>query len=214
MRDILLIDKPRDCTSYDVIRILKRKLRGTKMGHAGTLDPMATGLLIILLGTATKKFAEFQKLPKEYVAEISFGAKTDTWDADGKIIFECNQPFRLEAKVLKVLLDKMHGEILQQPPIYSALKVDGVRAYKTARRGGSPELQPRKAHVYAAEILGIGERTAKILFRVSSGTYIRSLASELGEQTGYGAYLSALRRTKIGEYKVEDAKLPEEIDLE
>ena len=210
---ILLVDKPKGWSSYDVIRFLKRKFGGIKIGHAGTLDPMATGLLVILLGDATRKFGEFQKLPKEYVATLEFGKETDTFDAEGRVIWEYGEEIEVNREHLEKTLGEFRGEIMQTPPTHSALKIGGRPAYKLARAGEAPEMMPRKVFVYEARILNIGsaDKTAEILFLVSSGTYIRSLARDIGRALGYGAHLSALRRTKIGDFSAERAKLPENI---
>lgn len=212
MRGILLVDKPKGWSSYDVIRFLKRKflLKG-KIGHAGTLDPMATGLLIILLGDTTRKFAEFQRIKKEYIATLEFGKETDTFDAEGKIVREYGGEIKIIRDEVEKILAKFHGEIMQTPPAHSALKMGGQPAYKLARRGESPEMALRKVFVYEAKVLNVSGKNAEILFSVSSGTYIRSLARDIGRELGYGAYLSVLRRTKIGDFSVEQAKLPENI---
>lgn len=212
MHGILLLDKPKGWSSYDVIRFLKRKflLKG-RIGHAGTLDPMATGLLIILLGDATRKFAEFQKMKKEYIATLEFGKETDTFDAEGKVVREYAGDIKISHGELEKILAEFRGEILQTPPAHSALKIGGQPAYKLARRGKSPEMQPRKVFIYEAKVLSVAGETAEILFSVSSGTYIRSLARDIGRELGYGAYLSVLRRTKIGDFSVEQAKLPEDV---
>lgn len=211
MHGILLVDKPKGWSSYDAIRFLKRKFGFKKVGHAGTLDPMATGLLIILLGEATGKFAEFQKMKKEYIATLEFGKETDTFDAEGKVVREYAGDIKISHGELEKILAEFRGEILQTPPAHSALKIGGRPAYKLARAGESPVMRPRKVFVYEAKILNVSDKTAEILFSVSSGTYIRSLAQNVGQQLGYGACLTALRRTKIGGFSAEQAKLPENI---
>ena len=208
-----MLDKPKGWSSYDVIRFLKQKSGFQKIGHAGTLDPMATGLLIILLGDATKKFAEFQKMRKEYIATLEFGKETDTFDAEGRVVHEYAGNAEISRDELEKALAEFRGEIMQIPPAHSALKIGGQPAYKLARRGESPEMAPRKVFIYEAKILNIGstDKTAEILFSVSSGTYIRSLAHDIGKKLGFGAYLSALRRMKVGDFSVEFAKSPENI---
>jgi tRNA pseudouridine55 synthase len=207
---ILLVDKPTGVSSYDVIRILKKKFPGQKIGHAGTLDPMATGLLIVLLGKATKRFDEFQGVQKEYIADITFGQKTDTYDADGKVIWEYGKPFGIDTKTLEEVLMHFTGTFDQTPPAHSAVKINGKRAYELARKEKEVMLSPRPITVYESELLSIEGKTARVRFLVSSGTYIRSLAYDIGEKFGVGAYLSALRRTKIGEYSIAGAKKPED----
>ncbi|KKQ35847.1 MAG: tRNA pseudouridine synthase B [Candidatus Nomurabacteria bacterium GW2011_GWB1_37_5] len=177
-----------------------------KIGHAGTLDPMATGLLVVLLGDATKKFAEFQKLKKEYEAVIEFGKKTDTYDKEGKIVFDYDKSFEINQEQVEKALNNFVGKINQVPPPHSAVKVSGRRAYDLARAGKKFELAPKQVEVYEAKILRIKDKRLWINFTVSSGTYIRSLAHDLGEMLGYGAYLTELRRTKIGDYDVKDAE--------
>ncbi|MFA5737091.1 MAG: tRNA pseudouridine(55) synthase TruB [Candidatus Paceibacterota bacterium] len=203
---IILIDKPLDWTSADVVRLLKRKLRPKKIGHAGTLDPKATGLLIILLDEATKKFAEFQKFPKVYEAEIEFGQKTDTYDSEGKTIFRYQKSFFIDRDRLEKELKLMIGKQKQTPPTFSAVKINGQRAYNLARAGKNFELKSKKIEIYEACLLELQDKLAKVRFSVSSGTYIRSLAYNLGEALGVGAYLKNLRRVVIGEYKITEAQ--------
>jgi len=213
---LLLIDKPTGPSSYDVIRQLKRNLFKTKVkiGHAGTLDPLAEGLLIILIGRATKKFDEIQKLPKEYLATIKFGRRTDTFDRSGKITWRYNREFSIDPIKLKKLIKKLNNKIINQtPPAFSALKVNGVRAYKLARSGQLVKIKARKASIYEAEIVKIGRKSAKIRFLVSSGTYIRSLADDIGKKLGYGGHLWSLKRTKIGSFYISDAKIPSRASL-
>lgn len=231
MDGILLIDKPKGWSSFDVIRKLRvtlaaqqatrnkqhagnSKKRPPKMGHAGTLDPMATGLLIVLVGKATKKQDQFMKQDKRYEAEITLGATSTTDDAEGTITSskqqaagskgekEIEQP-TLE-KVQKVL-EQFTGDIEQVPPQYSAVKVGGKRAYKTARSGGATELKARNVAIHSLELKEYAYPLLRVSCYVSSGTYIRSLARDIGEELDTGGYLSQLRRTKIGEYSVEDA---------
>jgi len=203
---ILLIDKPAGWSSYDVIRVLKREFAGEKIGHAGTLDPMATGLLVALVGEETKRFAEFQRYDKEYEAVVEFGAATDTYDREGRVVARYPGELKLDRTALTRALEKLSGDILQVPPPYSAAKVKGVRAYRLARKGETPALAPKRVEIYRAELAKIEGTRAHLRFLVSSGTYIRSLAHDLGERLGYGAHLVALRRTRIGPYRVEDAR--------
>lgn len=235
MNDILLIDKESGWTSNDVVTVLKKKLNPNpkkklgqnekkfRIGHAGTLDPFATGLLLIMIGDATKKFSELQNLKKEYIAEIEFGKETDTYDIDGVATtqsleflngFNGGSPSLLEgtwgeASLTKILGKNFSGKILQTPPIYSALKVNGKRAYDLAREGKEiknwEESKKREVEIYEWEILNLDKNILKARFVVSSGTYIRSIAYDLGKLTGYGAYLKTLRRTKIGDYAVGNA---------
>lgn len=181
------------------------------MGHAGTLDPMATGLLIVLIGKATKKQDQFMKQAKRYEAEITLGATSTTDDAEGVIsntqhTTRNTQPGREE---IKNVLERFMEEIEQVPPQYSAVKVEGKRAYKTARSGGSTELKARNVTIHSLKLVKYTYPILQVSCYVSSGTYIRSLARDIGEELGVGGYLSGLRRTEIGEYSVENATSPE-----
>lgn len=212
---ILLIDKPKGLTSFGVIRELRKKLGVKKMGHAGTLDPLATGLLIIAVGKSTKQISEFMGLPKEYEVEIEFGKVSNTYDADGTLtpftstafpdasVFTDSQwcPKEKFAKVLP----QFTGEIMQMPPIFSALKVKGQRAYDLARTGQEVHLEPRKVTISEIEILDYSWPFVKLRVACSKGTYIRSLAHDLGQVLGCGGYVKELRRTKIGHYTVTNA---------
>lgn len=225
MDGILLIDKPKGWTSHDAVAKVRASLgkeQGTrnmehgkklKVGHAGTLDPMATGLLILLVGKATKQQDKFTKLDKEYEAEITLGATSTTDDAEGAIApgsmkYEVGSKKPSEKELRKVL-KQFTGEIEQVPPQYSAIKVGGKRAYKTARAGGSTELKPRRVTIYGFKNVEYEYPVIKFTVRVSTGTYIRSLARDIGEALETGAYLSGLRRTSIGSYSVKNAASPE-----
>jgi len=209
MNKMLLIDKPADWTSFDVVA----KIRGTartisgnkkiKVGHAGTLDPFATGLLIVLIGDETKKQDIYMKQDKEYEATLFLGATSTTGDPEGDITpQECEKPGQ---KAIVASLEALQGTISQTPPIYSAIKVDGKRAYKLAREGKMPVMKLREVRIIELRILNFEYPELKILVKCSSGTYIRTLAEDIGKSLGCGAYLTALRRTKIGKYNIEDA---------
>ncbi len=216
--NILLIDKPKGITSFDVIRILRKKLGIRKMGHAGTLDPMASGLMIIGINEGTKKMSEFLKLPKVYVANVLLGKKTDTGDMEGRVIEEADVPEISEEKIREVVAG-MVGKHSLHVPMYSAIKIGGRPLYKLARKKekGSELTEEEKniappikeMEVISARLLEIHCQgrtlTMKIEMEVSSGTYIRSLGEELGRRLGYPATLAGLRRTKIGEFLIEDA---------
>lgn len=209
-KNILLIDKEVGWTSNDVVRKLKGMLNRDevkKIGHAGTLDPFATGLLLIMLNEGTKKFDELQTLKKEYISEIEFGKVTDTFDVTGETVEEYKQEIILDKeKIEKILKEKFSGKISQIPPKYSALKIAGKRAYDLARQGKVVSLEPRVVEIYEFEILHIEKNVLLLRVVVSSGTYIRSLANDLGREMGVGAYCKSLRRTRIGEYDVQDAR--------
>lgn len=223
MDEFLLVDKPSGMTSFGAVarvrRVLsKREGKRVKVGHAGTLDPFATGLLIILAGKATKRSGEFLKLDKEYEAEICLGAVSTTGDPEGEITevvrdsgTRCKKPSREEVeRAVKSFL----GESMQRVPAFSAVKIQGRRAYDLARRGVAVEMPLRKIQVYKIEVLEYEWPKLVIRTEVSSGTYIRALGEDIGEKLGVGAYLTGLRRTKIGSYRVEDAKKLEEITEE
>lgn len=207
---MLLVDKPIGWTSFDVVNKVrfaikhKLKVRKIKVGHSGTLDPMATGLLIICTGKWTKGLQEFQGLGKEYTGEITVGATTATYD--GEADPENQKPYtHLTKEMILSQANEFQGPLNQVPPIFSAIKKDGVAAYHLARRGKDVELEPRKVVIHSFVIENIN--LPKISFRVncSKGFYVRSLAHDFGQELGTGGYLSALRRTAIGSYRVNDA---------
>ncbi len=272
---ILLVDKPAGMSSFGVVARVRRKLseeagffeikgkdgtwrkkrKKVKVGHTGTLDPFATGLLILLVGKETKRANEFLKLDKEYVATLRLGMVSTTGDIEGDLssfsdtvnnpsfrdaafsqpavageshLFlgrslrnglkkeDFSQPSRKELSPpsgdeVREVLGRFQGEILQTVPQYSAVKINGQRAYKLAREGKNVEMPRRKVKIYEIEILRYGWPELEIRCRVSSGTYIRALGEDIGEALGVGAYLTALRRTEVGEYRVEEAKTLEEI---
>lgn len=210
----MLIDKPKDWSSFDVVKKVRNLLRIKKVGHAGTLDPMATGLLVILLHNATKDFAQFQEYEKVYIAEITFGATTDTYDAEGQVVSEYTKEFALDKNQIEMLLQKYTGTLLQIPPVYSAVKINGKSAYTRARKGEVFEVQPKEVTVYKATLLSTEDSKIIVEYTVSSGTYIRSLAHDLGQEIGCGAYLSSLQRTRIGPYMLRDAKTIEGLKTE
>ena len=210
---VLLIDKPLNWTSFQVVNKLrwhirqKFNLKKIKVGHAGTLDPLASGLLIICTGSFTKKIDEYQGQIKEYTGEITLGATTPSYDMESEIdeIFSITH---ISEDLIYKTVNRFIGEIDQKPPMFSALKKDGVRLYDMAREGKIIEIALRKITINEFEITNIN--LPKVEFRVvcSKGTYIRSLAFDFGKALKSGAYLSKLRRTKIGEFNVENAKEP------
>lgn len=210
MSNILLIDKPSGITSFDVIRRLRRShlaANSRKMGHAGTLDPLATGLLIIGLDKATKQLADFMNLPKEYEVLIEFGKVSTTYDADGEISVKSERSALVEPpkKEFQDLLKKFIGKIQQMPPAFSAKRIRGKRAYDLARRGEKVKLSSREVTIYSIEILKWDWPLARLRIKCGKGTYIRSLAHDLGQELKCGAYVKELRRTAIGNFRVEDA---------
>lgn len=215
MNQILLIDKPSKWTSFDVVAKIRSVLRKDnpgeriKVGHTGTLDPFATGLLILLVGDATKKQGDYMKLDKEYVATLKLGYTSTTGDPEGEITKENikNEP---SLEDIEKVLDNYRGEIKQIPPAHSAIKVDGKRAYKLARAGEEVNLKPREVTIHSLNIMGYSYPELKLKVECSSGTYIRSLARDIGEELGVGAYLAGLRREKIGDYSIKEAHNIEE----
>ncbi len=205
---VALIDKPLRWTSTDVVRKINYALRHKgyrkiKVGHAGTLDPLATGVLLICIGKATKRVNELQAERKEYVAEVTLGATTPSFDMEHEV--DCTYPTdHITEEMIRQVLDSLCGERLQTPPIYSAKKIEGVRAYELARAGEQVEVRQALINIYSIEILSFEMPRLTIRVSCSKGTYIRSLASEIGVGLNSGAYLSALRRTKSGGYRVED----------
>jgi len=204
----LLIDKPRGITSFDVIRVLRKKLGIRKLGHAGTLDPLATGLMLIGVGEGTKKLTELIGLPKTYEAEILLGIKTDTGDLEGKVLKE-KEITTIDRSNLKGVLDSMKGVLKLPVPAYSAIKRGGEPLYKKARRGEKVETPIKEMEVREIALLEAfpddSRYVLKVRMDVSSGTYVRSVAEEIGRRLGVPATVRALRRTRIGEYCVKDA---------
>jgi tRNA pseudouridine55 synthase len=207
---VLLIDKPIHWTSFDMVRKLRGVLQIKKIGHAGTLDPLATGLLIICTGKFTKSINDYAAQEKEYTGQITLGAVTATYDLES----QPEQPkeyAHLTEKEIKAAAKKFVGEIEQMPPMYSAIKKDGVALYELARKGVEVELKARKVTIYQFDITRIELPLVEFKILCSTGTYIRSLANDFGAALGCGAYLSELRRTRIGAFSVEDAIPVEEV---
>jgi len=207
--ELLLIDKPIDWTSFDVVNKVRRLLSRHyhikfKVGHAGTLDPKATGLLLICTGGMTKQIERFMGLDKEYTGTFTLGAITPSYDSETEAIqvADCRL---LNAEVIHETAKKFTGNILQVPPVFSAKKIDGKRAYRYARKDQEIELPPVPVTISRFGITRIELPEVDFIVRCSKGTYIRSLARDFGEELGVGAYLSALRRTMIGDYDVRDA---------
>jgi tRNA pseudouridine55 synthase len=203
MDGLLLVNKPSGITSFDVIRRLRQITGVKKIGHAGTLDPMATGLMLLLIGSATKAAGVYSKLDKTYQAEINLGSKSSTGDAEGELTKVSNrQPKRAE---VETALGEFQGLIQQVPPIYSAIKIKGQEAFKRARRGEVIEMPSRLVTINSIKLDNYHYPLLKITADVSSGTYIRSLAEAIGENLETGAYLSGLVRTRVGKYRLEQA---------
>jgi tRNA pseudouridine55 synthase len=208
---VLLIDKPLQWTSFDVIRRIRHLIKVKKVGHAGTLDPLATGLLIICTGKFTKKINEYMAREKEYTGTFTLGAFTPTYDLESQP--ENFKPLEnISEEKIKNAANNFLGETMQVPPAHSAVKVEGKRVYELARKGEEVKLDARKIFIKEFEIAAI--ELPVVHFRVvcSTGTYIRSLANDFGEVLACGAHLSSLRRTRIGEFKIEDALSMQEFE--
>lgn len=201
---MLLIDKPLRWTSFDAVRKIRNAIRVKKVGHAGTLDPLATGLLIICTGKFTKKINEYMAREKEYTGTITLGATTPTYDLESE-----PRDFKslegITEELIRDTTSSFTGEIMQVPPAHSAIKIDGKRVYELARKGKEVKIEPRKVTISEFEITAI--ELPHVHFRVvcSTGTYIRSLANDFGAALGCGAYLSSLCRTRIGEFLLGEA---------
>jgi tRNA pseudouridine55 synthase len=213
MEGILLVDKPQGLTSHDVVQLARRKLDIRKIGHSGTLDPMATGLLILLVGRATKLASRFLRLSKEYRATIRLGIRTDTADTWGKLICERSCKDIDESRIIGAF-QRFKGRVTQIPPMYSALKYKGQRLYSLARKGIEVRRRPREVSIYNLEIIKFDLPFVTFVISCSAGTYIRSLCDDIGELLGCGACLQGLRRLKIGQFSIEDAIKPKEISPE
>ena len=204
---VLLVDKASDMTSHDVVAIARRALRGAgveKVGHGGTLDPLATGLLVLTIGKGTKIQDLLQAEDKEYVGTMTLGVMTDSQDADGQVV-ETRPVPEYAREQIDTAFSKFQGDFYQTPPMVSAIKKEGVPLYKLARQGKTVEREPRFVHVYAHEIQEV--RPPEIDFRVvcSKGFYVRTYAFDIGNELGCGAHLKALRRTRSGKFTLEHA---------
>lgn len=200
---VLLLDKPLGMTSNDALQKARRLYSAAKAGHTGTLDPLATGLLPLCFGEATKFSADLLDADKTYVARLKFGVATDSGDAEGQVI--ATRPVRFDEAQLQALLPRFTGDIEQVPPMHSALKRDGRPLYELARQGIEVERQPRAVTIHALELLEFAGDEAVLRVACSKGTYIRTLAIDLGEALGCGAHLIGLRRTEVGRLRLEQA---------
>lgn len=212
IQGILLVDKPAGWTSFDVVNYVRRivavsegkKPKHVKVGHTGTLDPFATGLLVLLIGKDyTRRAGEFSKLDKVYEVTIRLGAISTTGDPEGEITPVSDTVPDLDD--LQKAVDQFRGPIMQTPPIYSAIKVGGQRAYKLARAGKEVVMEPRPATIHRLEVTNYAYPEVQLVAGVSSGTYIRTLTEDLGHTLGTGAHTTALRRTTVGKFRIEDA---------
>ena len=202
---VLLVDKPEGPTSHDIVQVVRRALGVRRVGHTGTLDPFATGLLILCVGRATRLVEYFHSLSKTYSAVAELGVGTDTDDLTGKVTTRSDGWKTLEREDIERALDRLSGEQAQVPPAYSAKKIDGRRAYESARAGESVSLAPQTVRIHRITATGIELPEIEFEAEVSTGTYVRALARDLGHQLGCHAHLRSLRRTSIGPFSVRDA---------
>ena len=209
---MLFINKQPGPTSHDIVDEVRKITGVKKVGHAGTLDPFAEGLLIVLVGRSeTKRQAEFMGLDKVYEATLVLGAETDTLDITGKIKNTDKTPEQPTLDQIEKVLKNFEGKIKQTPPIFSAKKIKGKKAYELARKGEKPKLKPKEVNIEYIKILEYNWPELKIKTKVSSGTYIRALARDIGRELDTGAYLSKLKRTSIGKFKLKDAQTIEDL---
>lgn len=207
----VIIDKPRGVTSFSMVSLVRRLSGVRRVGHAGTLDPLATGVLPVAIGPAARLIEYLDGEPKTYVARLRFGITTDTYDAEGEVTSSRDASGVREEDVRQVLPEFI-GDIEQKPPLYSALKVAGKPLYRYAREGADVEVQPRRVHIDSIELLTFGGTEAEIEVRCGKGTYIRSLAHDVGERLRCGAHLAELRRTESGGFRIDDAFSPRELE--
>ncbi len=214
MDGIIIINKPKNCTSHDIVRKAK-KILNEKVGHTGTLDPNATGVLPLLIGKGTQISKYIINHDKTYEAVLQLGEKTDTADVEGEVIetkpvfLEC-----FEATYVEQIFKALEGKQEQVPPMYSAIKINGKKLYEYARKGEKVEIEPRKIEIYSLELISINEADKQIEFRVScsKGTYIRTLCEDIAEKLSTVGYMKELKRTQVGEFKIEDAIAIEELE--
>jgi len=210
--EVFLIDKPLEWTSFDVVKKVRNALRIKKVGHAGTLDPLATGLLIVCAGKQTKQIETYMGQEKEYTGTFVIGATTESFDLE-KPVIPVADPSHITLEQVKAAAAELTGDILQIPPMHSAIKVDGKRVYESARKGIEVKMEARPVQVREFEITSFEGDTVGFRISCSKGTYIRSLARDFGEILGVGAYMSSLCRTRIGDFLLADAHdLPELVE--
>ena len=207
---LLLVDKPSGMTSHDVVDRIRRQFRFGKVGHGGTLDPMATGLLVILIGRGTKVSERVMASDKIYEGMLHLGVTTDTEDVDGRVLEE-KDASGVTREALEAAIARRRGDQMQTPPMVSAIKKDGVPLYKMARQGKTVEREARLIHVYSFDLLDFIPPQARFRLRCTKGTYVRTLAADIGRELGCGAFLENLRRTSTGGFRVEEARPLDEL---
>lgn len=210
MEGIVIIDKPSKISSFDVIRRLRKILNEKRIGHTGTLDPLATGVLVICIGRATKLAQDIENDEKEYLTEFELGYKTDTYDKEGTVV--ATNFIDIEKPYLESVLKQFTGDLEQIPPMYSAIKINGKKLYELARQGIEIERKPRKISIDLLNLLSFEKNIVKLECVVSKGTYIRSLIYDIGEKLGSFATMTKLRRTRVGDKKLEDGYTLDEIE--
>ncbi|UCC94326.1 MAG: tRNA pseudouridine(55) synthase TruB [Candidatus Omnitrophota bacterium] len=208
---IMLVDKPRGMTSHDVVDFVRRRLQMKQVGHAGTLDPLAEGLLIILVGKSTKLFSRFVNFDKEYIGVLKFGETTTTGDSQGTVC-ESKEYDGLSEEQIREVFTYFEGEIAQVPPMVSALRIKGERLYRLARKGIVVKRDPRKVKIYSLKIQDVSLPFVKFYIRCSKGTYVRKVAEDIGERLGCGAHIVKIKRLSVGPFKLNNALKLEEID--
>ncbi len=213
MDGVLIINKPKGYTSHDVVNVVRKKLNIKKVGHTGTLDPNATGVLPLLIGKGTKLSKYLIEHKKTYVATLKLGTKTDTGDSSGDIIEEKPIEFPVDEEKIKKVLNSFLGKQNQIPPMYSAIKVNGKKLYEYARKGQAVELKPRKIEIYSTELKNYDEKD-KIVFEVecSKGTYIRVLCEDIAKSLGTAGHMEELQRTKVDKFDIKESLSLEELD--
>jgi len=211
LEGILLVDKPTGMTSHDVVARLRHRLQMRQIGHAGTLDPLATGLLVMLIGRATKVSQYLTSLDKEYEGTFELGKITDSHDADGEVT-ETHPVPPMDADALRAVMQTFVGDQFQTPPMFSAKKIKGVPLYKLARKGQEVEREPRFIHVDSFELLDYTPPFAQFRLKSSKGTYVRTIAHDLGKKLGCGAILTVLRRTGSGQFRLTDGAPLDQFD--
>jgi len=207
---VLILDKPAGVTSHDIVDRVRKVVGTRRVGHLGTLDPMATGVLPLVVGTATRLSQFFSTSPKEYLGTVRLGWETTTDDAEGDPI-EAERRIDVGRTEIIEAMSALEGRILQTPPAFSAKKIRGVAAYRLARRGMPPDLRPVEVEIFEFKLTGFSFPTVEFTVRCSTGTYVRSLARDMGKKLGTGAHLSSLRRTRSGVFRIEDAVSPDEV---
>ena len=214
MDGLILINKQKGFTSHDVVNVIRKKLNTKKVGHTGTLDPNATGVLPILIGKGTKISKYLMEHDKTYIATLKLGEKTDTGDSEGQVIEEKSIPKDLRKEDINDVLQSFLGKQKQLPPMYSAIKINGKKLYKYAREGKEVKIEPRNIEIYKIELLEYQNNKIKFEVECSKGTYIRTLCEDISQKLGTVGYMEELQRTKVNTFKIEDSILLDDITLE